>query len=68
MELFLAFIFFCASLISTGIATGIVTTSAVRPIERETTVKFCIEKPAECKKEYDFYQMRTEFEASKENK
>ena len=40
--------------------------SASRPIERESTVKFCIEKPAECKKEFDFYQAREEFNASRE--
>jgi hypothetical protein len=47
-----------------GIVTGV---SIIRPIERETTVKFCIEKPAECKKEFDFYQARDEFNASREN-
>jgi hypothetical protein len=41
--------------------------SIIQPIERETTVKFCIENPAECKKEFDFYQMREEFNASREN-
>jgi hypothetical protein len=46
-----------------GIVIG---ASITQPEARETTVKFCIEKPAECKKEYDFYQMRTEFNASKE--
>jgi len=56
--LFLIFFTFCMGSIA-GFSTA-------RPQERETTVKFCIEKPAECKKEYDFYQMRTEFEASKE--
>jgi hypothetical protein len=46
-----------------GAATGVSTAS---PGLRETTVKFCIEKPTECKKDYDFYQMREEFEASRE--
>jgi len=47
-----------------GIVTGF---SMIEPEVRETTVKFCIEKPVECKKEFDFYQMREEFNASKEN-
>jgi hypothetical protein len=42
--------------------------NTITPSVRESTVKFCIEKLAECKKEFDFYQMRTEFNASKENK
>jgi len=47
-----------------GIFIGV---SIIQPEVRESTVKFCIEKPAECKKEFDFYQMREEFNASKEN-
>jgi hypothetical protein len=61
--------FFLLFLYLLGLFLGFVAgDSTSRPIERESTVKFCIEKPAECKKEFDFYQMRTEFNASKENK
>ena len=46
-----------------GFSAGV---STQTPIARETTVKFCIEKPAECKKEFDFYKAREEFNASRE--
>ncbi len=62
MEIFLAVFYFVTLLL--GITGG---ASIVRPEVRETTVKFCIEKPAECKKEFDFYKAREEFNASREN-
>lgn len=46
---------------------AVIGASIIQPEVRESTVKFCIEKPAECKKEFDFYQMREEFNSSKEN-
>ncbi len=61
MDFILAIVFI--STFGLGVVIG---GSTIHPEARETTVKFCIEKPAECKKEYDFYQMRTEFNASKE--
>jgi hypothetical protein len=63
MDFILAIVF----ILNFGIG-AVIGVSIIQPEVRESTVKFCIEKPAECKKEYDFYQMRTEFEASKENK
>ena len=46
---------------------AVIGASIIYPEVRESTVKFCIEKPAECKKEFDFYKAREEFNASREN-
>jgi len=33
---------------------------------RETTINYCIEKPAECKKEYDFNKTKVEIQKIQE--
>jgi hypothetical protein len=65
MGFFLLFLYLLALFLGFVFVAG---DSNSRPIKRESTVKFCIEKPVECKKEFDFYQMREEFNSSKENK
>jgi hypothetical protein len=62
MDFILAIVF----ILNFGIG-AVVGVSTIQPEVRESTVKFCIEKPAECKKEFDFYQAREEFTASREN-
>jgi hypothetical protein len=61
MDFILAIVF----ILNFGIG-AVIGVSIIQPEVRESTVKFCIEKPAECKKEFDFYQMREEFNASRE--
>lgn len=47
----------------TFIGGVIVGTNAVR----EEIIYRCVQKPAECKKEFDFYQLKKEVETMKEN-
>jgi len=47
-----------------GIGAGVNNTT---PEVREETVIFCNQKPAECKKEFEYYQLKKEVETMKEN-
>ena len=37
------------------------------PIVREEAIIFCNQKPQECKKEFEYYQLKKEVETMKEN-
>jgi hypothetical protein len=41
--------------------------SNTTPVVREETVIFCNQKPQECKKEFEYYQLKKEVETMKEN-
>ena len=60
---YLLFLAFCFTLMG-GIMVGTNTTTSV---VREKTIQWCVKKPQECKKEYDFYQLKKEVETMKEN-
>ena len=47
-----------------GVMVG---TNTATPNVRQETIYLCVQKPAECKKEYDFYQLKKEVESMKEN-
>ena len=38
-----------------------------KPDTRQETIYLCVQKPKECKKEYDFYQLEKEVETMKRN-
>lgn len=40
---------------------------AQQPESRKETIKWCIQKPQECKKEFDFYKTQVEVEKFQEN-
>lgn len=46
-----------------GIGAGVNSTT---PTVREETIIFCNQKPAECKKEFEYYQLKKEVETMKE--
>ena len=46
-----------------GIGVGITNTT---PIDREEAIIFCNQKPQECKKEFEYYQLKKEVETMKE--
>ena len=60
-EIFLALV-----LILVGFASCVAGIDINSPIVREDTIKFCIEKPADCKKEYDFNKTKVEIEKLRE--
>ena len=46
-----------------GVMVG---TNTATPIVRQETIYLCVQKPAECKKEFDYYQLKKEVETMKE--
>jgi hypothetical protein len=61
MELILVFALIASSLCAAavGFDNGV-------NYSRETTINYCIEKPAECKKEYDFNKTKVEIQKIQE--
>lgn len=45
----------------------IVGTNTANTIVREETIYRCVQKPQECKKEFEYYQLKKEVETMKEN-
>ena len=63
MEFIVAFAIVLATLVL-GISVGVSNTT---PVVREEVINFCNQKPAECKKEFEYYQLKKEVETMKEN-
>lgn len=51
----------------TFIGGVIVGTNTANTIVREETIYRCVQKPQECKKEFEYYQLKKEVETMKEN-
>lgn len=60
---YLIFLAFCFTFMG-GIMVG---TNTATTIVRQETIYRCIQKPKECKKEFDFYQLKKEVQAMREN-
>ena len=65
MEIFLSFLL-TAAVFSAGMAVYTVGSDNAKVQTRETTINYCIEKPAECKKEYDFNKTKVEIQKLQE--
>jgi hypothetical protein len=51
----------------TFIGGVIVGTNTATTIVRQETIYRCVQKPQECKKEFEYYQLKKEVETMKEN-
>jgi hypothetical protein len=60
------FLFMLIVVLGTGYVSSNIAVNNARPVIREEVINYCIEKPVDCKKEYNFNKTKVEIQKLQE--